>query len=70
MQARGSTCHVCTLFQKPGSKFEKLEWDPSFKQAVYFLSPRDISRSLVKLEYSVQFSSSSGDIEMTFSGVN
>lgn len=53
----------------PGSGNEKLEWDPSFKQGVYFLTPRDVSRSLTKLEYTVSFNSATGELDMTFSGV-
>ena len=47
-----------------------LEWDPGFKQAVYFLAPKYINKSLIKLDYHIEFSSSSGNIDMTFSGIH
>jgi len=46
-----------------------LEWDPGFKQAVYFLTPKYTSQSLLKLAYHVAFSSSSGVVDMVFTGV-
>lgn len=55
--------------QAPGSKSEALEWDPGYKQAVYFLCPKDTSRSLLKLEYTLEFISTTGNLEMAFSGI-
>ena len=66
---QGHYIYVSFLFQVPGSKSEKLEWDPSCKQGVYFLSPKDVGRGLKSLKYHVEFSTTSGNLEMTFSGI-
>lgn len=57
------------LLQMPGSKTEKLAWDCAFKQAVYFLTPKDVGRSLTTLKYTISFSSATGELDMTFSGL-
>ena len=47
-----------------------LQWDPGFKQAVYFLAPKYTGQSLSKLGYHVEFSGGSGNVDMVFTGVN
>ena len=58
------------LFQEPDRLGEKLQWDPCFKQAVYFLPPNYVNQSLVSLKYSVCFNTASGQLELDFTGVH
>ncbi len=64
-----SSSNCFFVLQKPSSS-KKLEWNPSFKQAVYFLTPKDTSSAsnLVKLDYCVEFSSALGSMDITISG--
>ena len=58
------------LLQEPGHFMEKLSWSPSHKQAVYFLPPQFVRRSLVNLNYFVTFSTDNGHLELAFTGVH
>ena len=58
------------LLQCPEQLGEKLEWDPCFKQAVYFLPPNYVNQSLLSLKYSVDFSTASGLLQLDFTGVH
>ena len=61
---------VPLIFQKHGSYTEKLEWSPSYKQAVYFLPPQFVRQSLVNLNYSISFNTDSGYLDLAFTGVH
>lgn len=56
--------------QKPGSCMEKLEWSPSYKQAVYFLPPQFVRQSLITLNYSLVFFTDNGYLDLAFTGVH
>jgi len=58
------------MLQGPEQLGEKLEWDPCFKQAVYFLPPNYVNQSLVSLKYSVDFNTTSGQLQLEFTGVH
>lgn len=58
------------MLQGPEQLGEKLEWDSCFKQAVYFLPPNYVNQSLVSLKYSVDFNTTSGQLQLDFTGVH